>query len=201
MATTERQALRLEALMEAYSEQGPFEYIDGQFVPVVPWVVRSSRIGARLFFLLTDFAVLSGTGEPFMKMPYVLMQTEDWVKGSRVPDLMFVTAGRMATMAAADPDWQDKPLLLVPDLAAEVVSPTDRFGAVTQKVARYLADGVRFVWVVEPQTESVWVHSPAGTVEHLSGEAAVLDGADVVPGFKLPLARLFHPDQQPPASP
>jgi len=82
-------------------------------------------------------------------------------------------------------------LALVPDVVAEVVSPTDRHTDIAAKVRRYLDDGVQLVWVVDPQARVVTAHR-AGS-DHslwLSGEA-VLSGADVTPGFELPLPRLF----------
>jgi Uma2 family endonuclease len=50
--------------------------------------------------------------------------------------------------------------------------------------------GVRLVWVVDPQSRLVTVHRPDGTGEVLSRHVA-LDGEDVLPGFRLPLADLF----------
>ncbi len=73
----------------------------------------------------------------------------------------------------------------------EVVPPSDRAGAVAAKALAWLDAGVRTVWVVDPETKLVAVHRPDGVVTLLRGDA-VLDGGDVVPGFRLPLPELFR---------
>lgn len=77
-----------------------------------------------------------------------------------------------------------------PDLAIEVVSPSDRADDVQEKVLEYLEAGTRLVWVVYPGRRSVVVHEPGGTARMLL-EGDTLDGGDVLPGFHLPVARLF----------
>jgi Uma2 family endonuclease len=80
--------------------------------------------------------------------------------------------------------------LLVPDLAAEVVSPNDFYSEVEEKVVEYLRAGVRLVWVINPRTRTVRVHRRDGTVTDLD-ETAELDGEDVLPGFRCPVRELF----------
>lgn len=77
-----------------------------------------------------------------------------------------------------------------PDLAVEVVSPGDTYHEVETKVARYLDAGTQLVWVVRPKQKRVEVHRVDNTSALLSvGET--LDGESVVPGFTLPIARIF----------
>ena len=72
---------------------------------------------------------------------------------------------------------------------AEVVSPGDRATEVTAKALAWLDAGVRLVWRVDRPTRSVTVHSPGAA--RVLREHDVLDGGDVLPGFTLPLARLW----------
>jgi Uma2 family endonuclease len=78
---------------------------------------------------------------------------------------------------------------LAPDLAIEVVSPNDDASEVQQKVMEYLRYGVRLVWVAYPRTKSVVAHTKmqAITVD-IDG---ILDGGDVLPGFRLPVREIF----------
>jgi Uma2 family endonuclease len=78
----------------------------------------------------------------------------------------------------------------VPDLAVEVISPSDRPAAIAAKVATWLAHGTRMVVVVYPAERRVRVHRP-GTAPRELSEPAVLDGEDVLPGWRLALTRLF----------
>lgn len=76
-----------------------------------------------------------------------------------------------------------------PDLAVEVVSPGDRYGEVAEKVAAWLAAGTQMVVVVEPPQRTV-VHRADGVTRTLR-EGDVLEGGEVVPGWKVPVAELF----------
>ncbi len=77
-----------------------------------------------------------------------------------------------------------------PDFAIEVLSPTDRFAAVSRKVHQYLAAGTLLVWVVDPDARTVVIFRP-GQVPRIVGEDGVLDGEDLLPGFSLDLAAFW----------
>ena len=55
----------------------------------------------------------------------------------------------------------------------------------------YLQDGVRLVWIVDPQQRSIVVHTQGSSQQTTLTETNMLDGAAVLPGFSLPLSRLF----------
>ncbi len=77
-----------------------------------------------------------------------------------------------------------------PDLAVEVVSPSDRMAYVEQKVREYLAAGCKLVWVVLPQTKTIHVHRTPKQIEVLSvGET--LTGEPVIPSFSVPVEEIF----------
>ena len=77
-----------------------------------------------------------------------------------------------------------------PDLAVEILSASSRWPDVEEILADYLASGARMVWVVEPRERRVVVRYPDRPSRILTG-GDVLDGEDVVPGFRLALADLF----------
>ena len=77
-----------------------------------------------------------------------------------------------------------------PDLAVEVVSPSDSFADVEAKVTRWLAAGCRMVIVVNPARRAATVYRSRDDITLLT-EGDVLDGGDVVPGWTLPLRDLF----------
>lgn len=76
-----------------------------------------------------------------------------------------------------------------PDLAVEVISPSDSYSEVEEKVAIYLAGQTPMVMVVDPRSKSARVHTAAAVVR-LSIDQA-LEGGDVVPGWNLPLREIF----------
>ena len=103
----------------------------------------------------------------------------------RAPDAAFVCQERLAAAGETTGYFPG-----APDLAVEVVSPNDRSAEIEEKVATWLAYGTRLVIVVYPRTRTARVHRP-GQPPHDLGEGDSLDGADVLPGWALPLRELF----------
>ena len=103
----------------------------------------------------------------------------------RAPDVAFVSKERLAQGRAPDGFVQ-----IAPDLAVEVVSPSDSAAAVYVKVEEYFAAGARLVWVVHPDTRSVTVHHSPGESKTLR-EGDALDGEPVFKGFQVRVRDLF----------
>lgn len=97
--------------------------------------------------------------QAFAESTFVLTEESDWVKGSRVPDIAFFQMQRWQAYIAETANWGEKPFVLVPDLCVEVVSKNDVYADVNEKVARYLQDGVRLVWVIDPRGKTIHVHA------------------------------------------
>lgn len=102
----------------------------------------------------------------------------------RVPDISFVTWERV-------PDVSDKFREGPPDLAVEVVSPSDRATAMHRRVQDYLTSGTRQVWVLWPSQRALTVYEADGSAREL-GADALLDGGNVLPGFSVQVADLFE---------
>ena len=103
----------------------------------------------------------------------------------RIPDVSFTRWDRLPSREPAAGHGR-----VVPDLIVEVVSPNDTYSSVQAKVAEFLAVGVRLVWILVPETRSVEVHRGDHTgLTLLLGD--ILDGEDVLPGFRCEIASLF----------
>jgi Uma2 family endonuclease len=77
-----------------------------------------------------------------------------------------------------------------PDLAVEVLSPSDSASAIQQKILEYFHAGARLVWIVDPQVRAVIVHRPDGSAAVLrDGES--LEGGDVLEGFAVAVSELL----------
>ena len=79
---------------------------------------------------------------------------------------------------------------VAPDLAVEVISPSDRLTQVHEKALEWLAHGVRMVIVVNPRNRTVQVYRSPTDIATLT-EADTLDGGDVVPGWRMAVADIF----------
>ena len=79
---------------------------------------------------------------------------------------------------------------IAPDLAVEVLSPSDRMADAMSKVTMYLQAGVRLVWLIDPATLTVTIFRQDAAPKMVS-EGDTLDGGDVLPGFSVPVAEIF----------
>jgi Uma2 family endonuclease len=183
--------MTLDDFIRLYDEEGPFELIDGERVHMSPNVIKHNLTGKRLLSAFLQYEQTHQAGEVFYETPFVLTFTPNWVTGSRVPDLMFVTSARMEQYRGDNPSWEEMPLVLAPDLVVEIVSPTDRFADVLLKAERYLADGVKVVWLVDSESKVVLVL----TANHADDKTLMiddtLDGGDLLPDFAIALRDLF----------
>lgn len=102
----------------------------------------------------------------------------------RAPDVAFVRRERIEQTGIPDGFWPG-----APDLAVEVVSPSDSYTEVQDKVLDWLAAGTRMVVVVDPGKRVVSVHRAHAAT--LLTENDVLSGEDVVPGWSVPVKDLF----------
>jgi Uma2 family endonuclease len=85
---------------------------------------------------------------------------------------------------------------VVPNLAVEVVSPTNTADEVVEKIEEYFAAGVQLVWVIHPKRRRFEVYESPTAVRVL-GPGDVLDGGTVLPGFRLPIDDLYAALRQP----
>ena len=105
----------------------------------------------------------------------------------RRPDLAFVSYGR----------WpKEKPVPrgdawdVVPNLAIEVVSPTNPADEVMDKIADYFQAGVERVWVVYPAHRQIYAYSSPNDVKVVDARGEVTEEA-LLPGFRLSMSTLF----------
>jgi Uma2 family endonuclease len=103
----------------------------------------------------------------------------------RAPDGAFVSRQRLEAVGEIEGYWPG-----APDVAVEVISPSDRYTDVEDKVVEWLEAGGRMVIVVNPRQRSVTVYHSCTNMSRLT-EEDVLDGGDVVPGWQLPIKEVF----------
>jgi Uma2 family endonuclease len=104
----------------------------------------------------------------------------------RAPDVAFISQGRVAASGPVHGYRRG-----APDLAVEVVSPSDRYTDVEEKVALWFRHGARMVVVINPRRRTVAAYrSP--TQVRLLASGDTLDGEEVVPGWLLPVAENFE---------
>ena len=103
----------------------------------------------------------------------------------RFPDIGFVRRERIQAAGIMDGYWPG-----APDLAIEILSPSDSVQAIREKVSQYLDHGTSEVWFVEPKAARVTIHRRNSPPQPL-GLGDEIDGGDLLPGFRLAVATLF----------
>jgi Uma2 family endonuclease len=106
----------------------------------------------------------------------------------RAPDVAFLSRARFP--GGKRPEGPIAPI--APDLAVEVRRKSNTKAEIARKLREYFASGTKLAWIVDPKTKSVRVHtSPTDSIRLDLASGGVLDGGDVLPGFRRPLADVF----------
>jgi Uma2 family endonuclease len=160
-----------------------YEIIDGVLIEVEGMGGRHGRLSARLVVHLGGHVQRNELGEIFTEATrFKLKHDPDVVV---MPDVSFIRADRLPPG-----DVWERTVPIPPDFATEIASPNDTATEVRRKAQRLLDAGVRLVWIVWPKRREVSVLR-LGQPELVVGESGELDGGDVIPGFRLPVASIF----------
>ncbi len=145
--------LTADELMEMPDDGHLYELVKGRRVRVPPSASASSLVAMTLAIIAGGFVRLHKLGFCIGEGGGIKLASDpDTV---RAPDFAFFSTPRMPVGGFPLRGYGG-----APDLAVEVLSPSNRFGDILAKVAEYLAAGVRLVWVVDPAARSVTVFRP-----------------------------------------
>jgi Uma2 family endonuclease len=159
-----------------------YELIDGVLVEKAV-SYPESNLAAWLIFLLQEFlqrhdlGLVAGEGGGMRLMQGLV----------RLPDVSFVRWERLPSREVP----MDPIAGLGPDLAVEVLSPSNTRGEMERKLREYFLSGTRLVWLVDLRKRRVVVHTDPDQGAVLA-EGQTLDGGDVLPGLALPVGRIFE---------
>jgi len=180
---TEQDVIALEA-----RENRLFELVDGVLVEKALGFY-ASFLAIRLAQLLLAFVeryalgIVAGAAGMLRLAPGLV----------RIPDVSFVSWDRLPQRRVPRQPIPD----LVPDLAVEVLSESNTPREMEQKLREYFTAGVRLVWYVDPVLQEVHVYTAPDRREVLAADHT-LHGGEVLPGFTLPVCRLFaEPTERP----
>lgn len=165
-----------------------YEVVDGKIVEKPVWG-QQSEIASLISMRLGTFATENRLGRV---IPFLLFRIDQRKNLQRRPDVAFVSDARwpfrkrVPTGAAWD---------VIPDLAVEVVSPTNSAYEMQEKVQRYFAAGVAEMWIIYPNVRLLYRYTSPTQIQVIqSGEE--LDGGALFPGFRMPLSELFEDDPE-----
>jgi Uma2 family endonuclease len=157
------------------------ELVDGTLVEK-PMGYRESMIAGALIAFLRAFVIPRNlgivTGESGMMKLFAGLV--------RIPDVAFASWGRLPGGKVPS-----EPVpLLAPDLAIEILSPSNTHQEMARKRREYFSAGVRLVWIIDLDARIASIFTAP---EHpvIVKESESIDGGSVLPGFALPLRELF----------
>ena len=149
--------------------------------PLPPHFDPHGKAVARFGYILTQYEYDTDYGVVTGRAGFHLETDPDTV---RAPDIGWVAPGRIAERVNGYPR-------LSPDLVVEIKESYETQEDMAERAAMWLGFGTRMVWVGDPQTTTVTRYRPGAEPEVLN-EDDTLDGGDLLPGFSIPVWRLFR---------
>ena len=186
--TTQKTLLTADEFYRLYSHKdGRYELVDGEVVEMAPVRRRHGRTAINIGAAFHNYCRIIGVGWPEVEVGYRVRSGPDTVRG---PDVSLVLSAE-----SEDDDQENSFVIGAPDIAVEVVSPSNTAAEIERKISEYLAAGSQRVWVVYPATRQaarrVVIHHPDGTAVTYTGDDVIAD-EKLLPGFSLPLSEIFE---------
>ena len=184
MSTTITKSVTADELLAMPDDGYRYELVKGELIQMSLPGDEHGRVAMRVAAPLYFYVEEHNLGVVYAaETGFKLESDPDTV---RAPDVAFMSRARREQAGRVDGYWSG-----APDLAVEVLSPNDRRRKVDEKVANWLAAGTRMVWVVSPKLRTVTVYESVTAVVILTDKDQ-LEGGDVVPGFRIAVAKIFE---------
>ena len=166
---------------------GRYELVDGEVVELAPAQRKHGRAASNITTEFNIYCRRTGAGWSEVDVGYTVRSGPDTVRG---PDVSLVLGG-----TTEEEEEQRAFIFGSPDIAVEVVSPSNTAAEMNRKAAEYLAAGSQRVWVVYQDTprnpRRVIVHRADGMAVTYTGDDVITD-EELLPGFSLPLSDIFR---------
>ena len=188
MATTAR-LITAEELLDMREEECRYELVRGKLISRLWAGVRYAIASSNLLFSLGMHIRENKLGTTYpANTGFQIESDPDHV---RAPSVAFVNSKRMKLVKSDFETYRDRYFPGAPDLAVEVVIPSDTYFYIEDKVADWLNAGTRMVIVVNADLQTAAVYRSSTDITILT-EADMLDGDDVVPGWCMPVSEIFE---------
>ena len=182
MSTTSTALMTAEEFMELPRGEFRHELINGELITMPVPGIPHGRMQARLVVPLSQFVWDNDLGEVFGEAGFQLTVDPDTVLG---PDACFISKQRLQGAGEVRGFWQGPP-----DLAVEILSPSDRPSMVNRRITSWFGYAVRHLWIVNEKNCTVTSYRSPSDATTLS-ESDNLEAQDLLPGFTLSLDRIF----------
>jgi Uma2 family endonuclease len=175
----------VDDLLALTGVEGRYELVRGDLVMMSPASPTQGRYAARLVAALEQYLEAHDLGETYTAEPGFELQPEP-NPIVRAPDVAFLRHENIPSPGRQTGFWS-----VAPDLAIEIISPSETSHMVQEKVQDYLKAGTAMIWLVYPDLQVIVEYRSRTKIRQLTLDEN-LDGDDVLPGFSYPLRRLFR---------
>ena len=179
--TTTPKSITADELLLLPDDGYQYELARGELIKMPPPGKEHGVVSSRFGYALSNYAETNDCGTVGDNHGYRLESNPDTV---RAPDVAWFAPGHPAELVSGYPEQ-------APDLVVEIKPPNDTPREVAARAAMWLRCGSREVWYGDPEHTTVTRYRPGAKPEVLS-EDDLLDGGDLLPGFSVPVWRLFR---------
>ncbi len=174
-----------EAFMALPKDGHRYEIVNGELVDMGNSGALHGYVCSLLLAALMGFVLPNKLGVILDSSTAFKMKNGN----KRSPDISFFAKERLQGVTELPSGFLEG----APDLAVEVLSPSNTVEEIDGKIVEYFENGARLVWVVNPGQHYILVYRSAQEPDRLLKSVDSLDGEEVVPGFSFPVANLFQP--------
>lgn len=172
-----------DELLHMPPDEFKYELVKGILRKMSPSGQKHGKVAGRIFLSMALHVKTNRLGEVYAaETGFKIASDPDTV---RAPDAAFVTQQRVEQAGDVEGFFPGPP-----DLAVEVISPSDSYTEVEEKVLEWLESGCRMIVVANPRKAILTVYRSLNEIKALT-ETDVLNGEDVVPGWILPVKGIF----------
>lgn len=182
--STRRQTTTADELLRMPDDGFRYELVKGELRKMSPAGQKHGRIAMRVATPLDNHVSANNLGTVYAaETGFLLSSNPDTV---RAPDVAFISQEKLDKVGEVEGYWPG-----APDLAVEVISPSDTYAEVEEKVLEWLEAGAKMVVVINPRKSAVTVYRSLTDIIVLT-EDDTLDGENIVRGWKMSVKDIFR---------
>ena len=157
-----------------------YEFVNGKLEKKEMPTAKHSGIAGRVFLELGIFLKNNKFGRAYGDNTLFKIGAN-----RRIPDAAFVSNSKIPATGEPFDIWD-----FAPDIAVEVISPSERHNEVERKISDYFEAGVRQVWKIVPESKTLTIYFSATETKILT-ETDELTCEEILPKFRLKLSDIF----------
>ncbi len=163
-----------------FEEDKRYELDEGELIEMTRPAYKHNRVLGKLFAALFNYFAKVHLGEALLSENLYGLSANT----RRAPDVAVILGDRQEELKNA------KVIPIIPEIAAEVLSPSETPRMIHRKLKQYFEAGVKEVWLIDPDSQEIEIWRGATLPDHPLAAGETLT-SPLLPGFELPLGDLF----------